>query len=247
LRVPVNCVSIIQCFFNTNEFYWLTMPTDRPHLILWGVSTSRTLRALWALHELDLTYTLHPIQPRTGETQTLEFTKINPRRKIPVLQDGDFTIAESPAIIAYLSETYGTPNNELVPREARYRAQWLEWCFHIAMELDATSLYVMRRHRDLKHIYGESPIAVDSASQYFETQLRHVVQALGDGRTYLVNERFSSADMLLTTCLVWAVNYGVPLPGVCLDYVARIAQRPAYQVALRANIPPSPPTEGSHV
>ncbi len=49
--------------------------------------------------------------------------------------------------------------------------------------------------------------------------------------------RFTSADMLLTTCLVWAINYGVPVPPVCRDYVARIAERPAYQAALRANLP----------
>ena len=220
------------------------MAPDRPHLILWGVTTSRTLRALWALHELELDYTLHPIQPRTGETQTAEFARINPRRKIPVLQDGDFTIAESPAIVAYLSDTYGTPDNTLIPRDPRQRAQWLEWCFHIAMELDATSLYVMRRHRDLKHIYGEAPIAVDSASTYFQTQLRHVVQTLEDGHPYLIGDRFSSADMLLTTCLVWAINYGVPVPPICTDYVAHIAQRPAYQAALRVNVPPPPlPTE----
>jgi glutathione S-transferase len=221
------------------------MAADRPHLILWGVTTSRTLRALWALHELGLDYTLHPIQPRTGETQTAEFARINPRRKIPVLQDGDFTIAESPAIIAYLSETYATADNTLIPRDPRHRAQWLEWCFHIAMELDATSLYVMRRHRDLKHIYGEAPIAVDSASNYFQTQLRHVVQALEGGRPYLVGDRFSSADMLLTTCLVWAINYGVPVPPVCTDYAAHIARRPAYHAALRANVAPPPPAMGS--
>src|SRR4029453_2919041 len=77
-------------------------------LLLWGATTSRTLRAVWALHELSLDYVAHPILPRTGETKTPEFTRINPRQKIPVLQDGDFTIAESPAIIASLSDTYGT-------------------------------------------------------------------------------------------------------------------------------------------
>src|SRR5258708_13287251 len=110
----------------------------QPRLILWGVSTSRTLRALWALHELSLQYTVHAIQPRTGETQTPEFTRINPRQKIPVLQDGDFTIAESPAIVAYLSESYGTAENHLVPRDLKLRAHWMEWSFHAPMELDAT-------------------------------------------------------------------------------------------------------------
>jgi glutathione S-transferase len=222
------------------------MAVPKPRLQLWGVSTTRTLRAVWALHELALDYEGHRIQPRTGETKTDEFTRINPRQKIPVLQDGDFTIAESPAIIAYLSDTYGTDENRLIPRDARLRATWLEWCFHIAMELDATSLYVMRRHRDLKHIYGDAPVAVESASEYFGTQLRHTVQALGDGRRYLVGDRFSSADMLLTTCLVWAVNYGVPVPPLCRDYADRIAERPAYRAALRANLPPSPPAGKDH-
>jgi glutathione S-transferase len=37
-------------------------------LHLWGATTSRTLRAAWALHELSLDYVAHPILPRTGET-----------------------------------------------------------------------------------------------------------------------------------------------------------------------------------
>jgi len=124
-------------------------------LVLWGVGTSRTVRAHWALHELDLDYECRAILPRTGETQTAEYTELNPRQKIPLLRDGDFKIAESPAIAAYLSNTYGTRENALIPTNPRELATWLEWCFYVATELDATSLYVMRRHGDLKHIYGK--------------------------------------------------------------------------------------------
>ena len=49
-------------------------------LQLWGVSTTRTMRAVWALHELGLDYEAHPIQPRTGETKTEAFTRLNPRQ-----------------------------------------------------------------------------------------------------------------------------------------------------------------------
>src|ERR1051325_9771130 len=110
-------------------------------LHLWGATTSRTLRAVWALHELSLDYVAHPILPRTGETKTPEFTRLNPRQKIPVLQDGDFTIAEIPAPIASRSDTYGAEHNGRVPRDGSLRARWLEWGFPIPMELDATSLY----------------------------------------------------------------------------------------------------------
>jgi len=213
--------------------------TDGPprRLVLWGVGTSRTLRAHWALHELGLHYERRPILPRTGETKTPEYTVLNPRQKIPLLQDGDFKIAESPAIAAYLSNTYGTRENALIPTDPREQATWLEWCFYVATELDATSLYVMRRHGDLKHIYGESPVAVSSAAAYFATQLRHTEQALQDGRPFLVGERLTTADMLLTTCLTWAVSYRVQVTAACRAYLERITSRPAYRASMAANAP----------
>jgi glutathione S-transferase len=202
-----------------------------------GVGTSRTLRAHWALHELGLDYECRPILPRTGETQTREYTELNPRQKIPLLQDGDFKIAESPAIAAYLSDTYGTRENALIPTEPRQYATWLEWCFHAATELDATSLYVMRRHGALKHIYSEAPAAMESAAAYFAKQLRHSEQALRDGRAFLVGERLTTADMLLTTCLTWAVSYNVLITATCQAYMDRITARPTYGAALEANAP----------
>ena len=39
------------------------MADANPRLHLWGVSTSRTLRAVWALHELSLNYEGHRILP----------------------------------------------------------------------------------------------------------------------------------------------------------------------------------------
>ena len=213
--------------------------TGKPpgRLVLWGVGTSRTLRAHWALHELGLDYESKPILARSGETKTQEYTRLNPRQKIPLLQDGDFRIAESPAIAAYLSDTYGTDENALIPADPRERATWLEWCFYAATELDAASLYVMRRHGDLKHIYGEAPVALESAAGYFATQLRHAEQALQDGRAFLVGHRFTTADMLLTTCLTWAVNYRVPVTPACLDYMERLTARPAYHAGIAANRP----------
>ncbi|MGY2934884.1 glutathione S-transferase [Bradyrhizobium sp. GM6.1] len=66
--------------------------SDNPDLTLWGVGTSRTVRPHWAMHELGLAYEIKPIGPRTGETKTAEYTRLNPRQKIPLLQDGDFRI-----------------------------------------------------------------------------------------------------------------------------------------------------------
>lgn len=204
-------------------------------LILWGAGTGRTIRAHWALHELGLAYDLRPIGPRTGETKTAEYTALNPRQKVPLLQDGDFTIGESAAIIAYLSQAYGSAQRSLVPDDPKQYARWLEWCFFIVTELDSTSLYVMRRHRDLKHIYGDAPDVVKQAGDYFRGQLKHVETALSDGRLYLVGDRFSTADMLLTTCLTWAIDYGVGICDNARPYLERMVGREAYIRAVAAN------------
>src|SRR5271167_4793674 len=176
-------------------------------LVLWGVGTSRTIRAHWALHELGLDYRMRPILPRSGETKTPEYTALNPRQKIPLLQDGDFTIGESAAIVAYLSKRYSEPSKSLIPEGQREYAAWLEWCFFIVAELDSTSLYVMRRHGadTLGHIYGIAPEVVAKAGEYFRQQLRHVEVAFSDGRQFLMGDNFTSADILLTTCLDWAI------------------------------------------
>ena len=223
--------------------------TSLPDLTLWGVGTSRTVRAHWALHELGLPYKIRPIGPRTGETKTAEYTRLNPRQKIPLLQDGDFAIGESAAIVAYLSRTYATPGKTLIPEAQRDYARWLEWCFFIVTELDSTSLYVMRRHRAdaLGPIYGVAPEVVAQAGEYFRRQLRHVEAALSDGRQYLVADRFTSADILLTTCLDWAIAYGVGICDNAHPYLERIQQRAAYQSSKAANVPLAPivPTAGT--
>jgi glutathione S-transferase len=211
--------------------------TLQPRLLLWGVGTSRTLRGHWVMHELGLDYECRPILPRSGETKTPEYTTLNPRQKIPLLEDGDFKIAESPAIAAYLSNTYGTRENSLIPTEPRTHATWLEWCFYTVTELDATSLYVMRRHGDLKHIYGDAPVALESAATYFATQLRHAEQALQDERPFLVGDHLTTADILLTTCLTWAVDYRVPVTAACRNYMETITARQAYRAGVAANTP----------
>ncbi len=206
--------------------------------VLWGAGTSRTIRPHWALHELDLSFTLRPILPRTGETQTAEFTALSARQKIPLLQDDGLVLTESAAIVTYLSDAYGQPHNRLMPTDPRTRAQCLEWCFFVISELDATSLYVMRRHGDLRHIYGEAPMANAAAAAYFQRQMRTVERALEDGRHYILGDRFCAADILLSTCVTWAVRYGVSIADAVAGYNQRATARAAYARALQTNAPP---------
>lgn len=205
--------------------------------ILWGVGTSRTLRALWMLHELELPYEHKRITSRSGETLTPEYTRLNPSQKIPALQEGSFVLTESAAIVNYLAATHGAAKNLCPPADAKARARYDQWCFFAMMELDANTLYVIRKHEDLHAIYGEAPHALQAARDGFARQARAAAARLVDGGPYVLGEHFSGADILLTTCLVNGIRRNVELPAALHDYLARTTARAAYQRALALNQP----------
>lgn len=212
-------------------------------MIVWGVGTPRTLRVHWTLAELGQPYSTRPIQSRTGETLTDEYTALNQRQKIPVLQDGEVTLTESAAIITYLADRYGHSAQPLVPAETIDRAHCFEWCYFSLSELDATSLYVLRRHEGLPQIYGQAPAANSAARLYFQQQMRSVDHALQDGREFLVANHFSIADIMLCSCLTWAQALHIPIAKHVTRYNDRLMARPAYRAAVAANRIPRPRTE----
>ena len=53
-----------------------------------------------------------------------------------------------------------------------------------------------------------------------------------------MGDQFSVADILLMTCLDWAVTDRIPLSDTLHEYRSRVAMRPAYQKALDRNFPP---------
>ena len=211
------------------------------NLKLWGYSTSRTLRPHWALHELDLPYTTKYIRHREGETQTEEFTKLNPLRKVPVLQDDKLVVTESAAICVYLADRYG--NGKLISDIAEGRSHVFQLCFFSMTELDAHTLYILTKHNG-KHssVYGKSPEATAAAIQGFEKQVATLSMTLDDGRPYIVGDSFTIADIILTTCLTWSQNdesIGLQLevPPILLEYATRMKAREAYTAAFKTNYP----------
>ncbi len=138
------------------------------------------------------------------------------------------------AIVTYLGDTYGRGSGLVPEPYTRDRARYNEWASFIQMELDAHTLYVMRKHRDLAGIYGEAPAAVDTAIDGFAKQVSVADEALRDSR-YLIGSAFSAADLLLVTCLDWAHAYGLALAPDLDGYRMRIHERPAFRAAARLN------------
>lgn len=200
---------------------------------LWGAGTARSFRPIWVAEELGVDYELAPIGPRTGETQTSEYTKLNRKQKIPFLVDGNVHLSESVAICRYLLTAYPNPSVH-TPTTLQDSAKEDEWCCYIYGEIDETSLYVMRRHGDLAEIYGAAENVVQSAAAYLKRHLDVLADYLKD-RDHLMKYGFSLPDILLTSCLDWALFYGVQVPDALQQYRDRIAERPAYQRAMAIN------------
>ncbi len=197
---------------------------------VWGIFSSRALRVHWTLQELGLTYGTTPIRTRTPEQTAPSYRTVNILHKIPTIEIDGVRYTESGAIALELAARF-RDQVDLWPD----RSHVLEWCFYVAMELDATSLYVIRRHGDLSEIYGEAPTAVSGAHDYWLKQATKAEATLADGRPWLLGEPFSVADIMLGSCLGWASRHGITVPQVLRDYDARLRARPGRRRGEDAN------------
>jgi len=207
-------------------------------LRVWGVGTPRTLRVHWMLAELELSYETREILPRTAGMQDPDFQTIAPRGKVPILEDGELVVGESGAILFHLATRDGVERQLAPSPGSAERARFDDLCFFTLTELDAP-LYVIRRHAGLPEVYGESPVAVHAARDYFLRQVAEMQRQLCDGRPHLMGEAFTLADILLMSCLGWAQHIEIELPQTLDAYGRRLARRPAYQRGWSANFPPT--------
>ena len=205
-------------------------------ITIWGGGTPRTFRPIWAAEELGLTYRHLPIGPRTGETLTPEYTRMNPKHKIPYAEDGALGLSESIAISRHLVNKYSSQAGFYRPSGYADEAKEDEWVCYIYGELDETSLYVMRRHGDLHEIYGSAPAAVESSKVYAEKHLGIIDNHMSKNE-FVMGEEFGLADIILCSTLDWTHFYGFQLPGNLHEYRHRIMQRHAYQEAFAVNYP----------
>jgi glutathione S-transferase len=87
--------------------------------------TSRPVRLFIADNKLDVDEQV--VDLMTGEHHKEPFASINPSRLVPVLEDGDFRLTESSAILKYLADKIGSP---AYPKELKQRAkvnEMMDW------------------------------------------------------------------------------------------------------------------------
>jgi len=162
-------------------------------IILYGHSRSRASRALWMLEEIGMTYQHVPTRPYT-ESRAAEYLRINPNGHIPTLDDDGFILWESLAINLYLAEKYAAL--PLWPGSVQDRARVYQWSFWAINEIEPRIVSIARMLSNK----ASDQAAVSSGLEQLAGAFR-VLEEQIDGRTYLLGDTFSVADLNLASTL----------------------------------------------
>lgn len=217
-------------------------------LVVHHLNNSRSQRVLWLLEELGLPYEIRHYQ-RDAKTMLAppELRAVHPLGKSPVLSDGDFTLAESGAIVEYLVERPGSPR--LAPQPGspdywRYR-YWLHYAEGSAMPPLLLKL-VFDQVEKAKLPFFIKPIVMGISGKvkqgFITPQLkRHLdyMEAELSRSPWFAGPVFSAADIQMSFPLEAAAARGGldnSRPRL-MEFLGRIHARPAYQRALEQGGP----------
>jgi glutathione S-transferase len=170
---------------------------------------STAVRTTWAVEELAVPCERVAVDIRKKETKTPEFLKLNPNGVVPVLVVDGTPIFESTAILLYLGETYGVDKG-LYPPPGLKRAETLKWIIWANVGFFDPMNRWVRNTADYIPADERSARAGDVA----KTDLAAAMQILDDalaGKSYLVDDQFSLADLAVSSYLGWLNFLGYDL------------------------------------
>jgi glutathione S-transferase len=182
-----------------------------------------------SLREAGVPFDLERVDLASRKTASGEdFSKINPKGYVPALRldDGE-VLTEGAAMVQFIADR--SPAAGLAPANGTLeRVRLQEHLNFIASEL----------HKAFSPLFtpSTSAEAKQAAMASVARRLDYFERHLGDGRAYLLGERFSVADAYLFTVANWTGPTGIGLdkwPNVAA-FVARVAARPSVQAAMRA-------------
>lgn len=193
---------------------------------IYGTSRSRSLRVLWLAQELGLAFEHIPLDwQQCG--QDAAYLALNPAGTIPALVDGDFVLAESMAINAYLARRDG----RLWPPGEQDEARFWQWTLWASSSLEAPylqwasqALWLPQARRDAGQLA--------QACQALQRPLARLNVALQD-RDYLLGSAFSVADLNVAGVINGLRRFDFTHYPAVADWLQRCLARPAYLAAAR--------------
>jgi len=191
----------------------------------------RDLRVRWALEEAGLAYEDRLLGQ--GDSETPEYRAWQPFGQVPAYRDGTVEMFESGAIVLWIAQS----SDQLMPADLAGRAMVMTWMFAALNSVEPS----VSELSGIDLFHADEAWTRDRRPQV-ETRLRQrlaaLQTALGD-RPWLVEGRFSAADILMTHVLraLRHTDIVADYPALA-DYVARAEARPAFQRALADQMKP---------
>jgi glutathione S-transferase len=170
----------------------------------------------------------------------MDYLRMNPAGKVPMLKTDDLVLGESSAIFEYLEET--VPEPPLLPRtptdraEARRLAAWFDDKFH--NEVTANLVYERVNKKLMKAGYPESEKIkaglrnIKYHLDYMEWLLEHRRWLAGD---YMTIADFAGAAHL--SCLDYVADVDWTRGQGVRDWYSKIKSRPAFRSILADLVP----------
>ena len=202
-------------------------------VIVHHLEHSRSQRVLWFLEELGTDYEIR-FYKRNPETNFAppELKNVHPLGKSPVIEHDGRVVAESGAIIEYLSATFGggrfTPATD-APDYWDY-VQWMHFSEGSAMLPFLLALYTSRLGD------AAAPLMPRIGGE-IENHLNYIEQSL-DGREFFLGSDISAVDFQMSFVGEIANAQGMLANRPNLKgFVDRIQARPGYKSALEKGGP----------
>ncbi len=144
----------------------------------------------FALNELGVDCETVPVDLLKREQRTPEFLSLNPYGRVPVLVDGDLTLWESHAILAYLGEKTG----RLWPTTPARRADALRWLFFLTSAIYPSASEVAFNRIAVK-LFGGTPdeAAIARGEKALPDPIGVIDQHLAT-REWMLGNEFSLVD-----------------------------------------------------
>jgi maleylacetoacetate isomerase len=199
-------------------------------------STSYRVRIALALK--GVAYDTSPINIRVGEHRAPDYVLKNPSACVPLLQDGDFGLGQSLAIIDYLDASY--PEPRLIPQDPLVRARVLELSSVIACDI-----HPVDNLRILKYLRGVLNVTEEQKNAWYRhwvaegmTTVERLLERHGEG-PYCFGAAPTLADCCLVPQIANAERMGCDLSAypLALAVYAHCAAQPAFRQAEPARQP----------
>jgi glutathione S-transferase len=179
------------------------MNPNRPILLYGFAKSGHSHRAELMLRLLELPFERREVDLLGGEQRGEPFLKLNPFGTVPVVDDNGEIVADSCAILVYLATRYDSSGLWL-PKDAYGAAQVQRW-----LSVAQGPVFNGPCRARLVTVFGQDfdhALAKATAEKLFAT-----LDGVLAGKTFLVNERPTIADVALYTYIAHAPEGGVTL------------------------------------